>query len=268
MSILKPQKCQECFVVEVLSLERQKHKLKCWGIICHHILSLLLSNTLYCFPCFSLLVVHPKLQPQIIMKYEGFMCRNPSLGLTTKARACKVAGQEGSLGVTFHAPRGAKKCEGMNPHIPMWTPILGIRLPNFQREIVGVKTHWIEVFLISLKTSQQGLQLCFKPHFNQRFACKIMGPQSCWSPNLKILGLPLGSPGTKCHLDVGPVVATEYIIKGKVVASPKSRSWWVLWVRVCPWLVLTPIVLQLCTNQLIVWFCAGPCEWVSACHSS
>jgi hypothetical protein len=31
-------------------------------------------------------------------------CPNPSLGLATKARACKVVGQEGSLGVTSHAP--------------------------------------------------------------------------------------------------------------------------------------------------------------------
>jgi hypothetical protein len=35
-------------------------------------------------------------------------CYNPSLGLATKARACKNAGQEGSLGVTFHAPESAK----------------------------------------------------------------------------------------------------------------------------------------------------------------
>jgi hypothetical protein len=45
-------------------------------------------------------------------------CRNPSLGLVTKARACKVAGQGGSPGVTSHAPKSAKECEGMNPHTP------------------------------------------------------------------------------------------------------------------------------------------------------
>jgi hypothetical protein len=31
-------------------------------------------------------------------------CRNPSLGLATKARVCKGAGQEGSLGVTLILP--------------------------------------------------------------------------------------------------------------------------------------------------------------------
>jgi hypothetical protein len=50
------------------------------------------------------------------------LCRNPSLGLVTKARACKSAGQEGNPGVTFHVPGSAKECEGMNPHIPKGTP--------------------------------------------------------------------------------------------------------------------------------------------------
>jgi len=43
----------------------------------------------------------------------------------------------------------------------------------------------------------------------------------------------------------------KYIIKGKVVASPKSGPWWILWVRICPWLVLAPKVLQLCTDHLM-----------------
>ncbi len=32
----------------------------------------------------------------------------PSLGLATKAKGCKVMGQEGDPGVTSHAPRRAK----------------------------------------------------------------------------------------------------------------------------------------------------------------
>ncbi len=46
----------------------------------------------------------------------------------------------------------------------------------------------------------------------------------------------------------------EYIIRGKVVASPKSRMWWVLWVRVCLWFLLAYRVLKLCTNQFVVWY--------------
>jgi hypothetical protein len=51
-------------------------------------------------------------------------CRNHSLRLATKGRACKSAGQEGSPRVTFHAPESAKECEGMNPHTPKGTPTL------------------------------------------------------------------------------------------------------------------------------------------------
>jgi hypothetical protein len=29
-----------------------------------------------------------------------------------------------------HAPKSAKECEGVNLHIPKWTPILGVGVPN------------------------------------------------------------------------------------------------------------------------------------------
>jgi hypothetical protein len=64
-------------------------------------------------------------------------------------------GQEGSLGVTFHALENARKCEGMNPHTPKGASTLGVwnfgGLLNFQRPITGVKTQWIEKFFISLE---------------------------------------------------------------------------------------------------------------------
>ncbi len=41
----------------------------------------------------------------LTFSFSGGECRNPSLGLTTKARACKVAGQDGKLG-------SESKCEG------------------------------------------------------------------------------------------------------------------------------------------------------------
>jgi hypothetical protein len=50
-------------------------------------------------------------------------CHNPSLGLTTKARACKGEGQEGSLGVIFHAHGSVEKCEGMNLTLPNELPL-------------------------------------------------------------------------------------------------------------------------------------------------
>jgi len=38
-------------------------------------------------------------------------CRNPSLRLVTKVRACKAASQEGSLGVTPHVFRSVGDCD-------------------------------------------------------------------------------------------------------------------------------------------------------------
>jgi len=55
-------------------------------------------------------------------------CHNPSFGFATKARACKVAGQEGSPGVTPHALKNVGKCEGMNPHILKGVSTLGIEV--------------------------------------------------------------------------------------------------------------------------------------------
>jgi len=45
-------------------------------------------------------------------------CYNLGLGLATKARANKCAGQKESPRVTSHALENAGKCEGMNLHIP------------------------------------------------------------------------------------------------------------------------------------------------------
>jgi len=42
-------------------------------------------------------------------------------------------------------------------------------------------------------------------------------------PILGILGLPLGSPGTKCHLDVGPVAKHKVYYKGEGGGFPQVR---------------------------------------------
>jgi len=70
-------------------------------------------------------------------------CYNPSLGVTTKVRACKGAGQEWNPRVTFHVIGSVGKCEGMNPHTPKWAPTLGIGVPMdfriFKRKLQGLK---------------------------------------------------------------------------------------------------------------------------------
>jgi hypothetical protein len=71
------------------------------------------------------------------------ICCNPNLGLTTKARACKGAGQEGSSGVTSYVPGSVGECEGMNTHTPKWAPILGVEVQMdsqiFRKQFQGSK---------------------------------------------------------------------------------------------------------------------------------
>jgi len=73
---------------------------------------------------------------QICVNYHQFMnsltkkdpfCHNPTLGLTTKARAWKVAGQEGSPWLTSHISRSAKSVKG-------WTLTLPSELPFWELE--------------------------------------------------------------------------------------------------------------------------------------
>ncbi len=69
--------------------------------------------------------------------------RNPSFGLATKARGCKVAGQEGSLGVMPHVPDSARECEGIDPHTLKGIPTLGVGVPvdsqMFKEQLQGSK---------------------------------------------------------------------------------------------------------------------------------
>jgi len=86
-------------------------------------------------------------------------------------------------------------------------------------------------------------------------------------PISRISGLQLGSPGTKWHLNAGPMARHIEYSKGKGGGFLKSKLWWVLLICVCPWLVCAPKVLQLCTNQLVVWFMQVHVSNWLACHS-
>ncbi len=86
-------------------------------------------------------------------------------------------------------------------------------------------------------------------------------------PTDAISGLPLGSPGTKSHLDVAPVERRRVYYKGEGGGFPQVRAVVSLVCPGCPWLVLTPKVLQLCTNHLVL-VCASPCKWIKLVTSS
>jgi hypothetical protein len=71
----------------------------------------------------------------------------------------------------------------------------------------GATYHW--------KALDKGLQLCFKLHLNRRSVHKIMGPKVVEVLTLGILGFPFGSPGTKCHFDLGLVAKHKLYYKGE-----------------------------------------------------
>jgi hypothetical protein len=119
---------------------------------------------------------------------------------------------------------------------------------------------------IPLKSSWRGLQLCFRPHLNQRFAHKVMAPQNHGSPNLGNFETPIWeSRDKKNHLDVGPVERCRVYYKGEDGGFPQVQAVVSLVCSSCPWLVLAPKVLQLCINHFVLVLCRP--MWVSkACQ--
>jgi len=67
---------------------------------------------------------------------------------------------------------------------------------------------------IPLEISQQGLQLCFKPHFNPRFAQEVMGPQSHGSPNFGDFETPTWESRNKMLFGCGPHGEAQSILLG------------------------------------------------------
>ncbi len=72
-------------------------------------------------------------------------------------------------------------------------------------------------------------------------------------------------PGKKSHLEVGPVERSKVYYKGEGGGFPQVRAVMNLVCLCCPWLVLTPKVLQLCTNHF-VWVVCRPVWMSKACQ--
>jgi hypothetical protein len=51
-----------------------------------------------------------------------------TMGSRPRQGACKGVNQKWNLGVTFHAPKSGRECEGMNPHTPKWVPTLRVKV--------------------------------------------------------------------------------------------------------------------------------------------
>ncbi len=84
---------------------------------------------------------------------------------------------------------------------------------------------------------------------------KLWTPKVTRVPTLVILGLPFESPRTKCHLDVGLVERHKVYYKGEGGGFPQVWAVVNLVGPSCPWFVLAPKVLKLCTNHLVLVLC-------------
>ncbi len=84
---------------------------------------------------------------------------------------------------------------------------------------------------------------------------KLWAPTVIGVPFVGISGLPFDSPGTKCHLDVGLMERYKIYYKGEGGGFPQVRTVGSLVSPSCPWFVLAPKVLQLCTNHLVLVLC-------------
>jgi hypothetical protein len=83
----------------------------------------------------------------------------------------------------------------------------------------------------SLESSQQELQVCFRPHPNPKFEQRVMNSQNLGSLNRNSFGTPPWESRDKKAIRMWvPRNNVENTIWGKVVASPESGPWWVLWV--------------------------------------
>jgi hypothetical protein len=94
------------------------------------------------------------------------------------------------------------------------------------------------------------------PHFASQ---EVTILQSDTSPNFEIFGTPNVGVFRKTTFGCSPqLLITKNNIRGKVVVSPKSRPWWVLWVRECLW----RFVHQKCFNYALTNLLFGLCKSV------
>jgi hypothetical protein len=82
-----------------------------------------------------------------------------------------------------------------------------------------------------LESFGRELQLCFRHHPNRRSEHEVIALQSCRSSNLGSFKTPLWESKDKKTIWMwASQRGVEYTIWGKVVASPESGPWWVLWI--------------------------------------
>jgi hypothetical protein len=114
---------------------------------------------------------------------------------------------------------------------------------------------------MALERSRRGLQLCFRPRCDRNLQSGVMSSQSLRTTTGTTSGLQFGSPKKKSHLDAASATSCRVYYKGEGGGFPQVRAVMSLMCSCCPWLILAPRVLQLCTNHF-VWVVCRP-MWVS-----
>jgi hypothetical protein len=147
----------------------------------------------------------------------------------TKAKACKVAGQEGSLGVTPHAPGNVGKCEGMNPYTSKGASTLGVGIPMdfhqiFKERLQGSKFNGLRNSLYHWKSLEEGYNFALDFISIGGLHAKLWAPKVAGILVVRISRLPLGSPETKCHSDVSLVKKHRVYYKGEGGGFPQVRA--------------------------------------------
>jgi hypothetical protein len=101
---------------------------------------------------------------------------------------------------------------------------LAVWLPTIKsRESPRSPYVWVACDIL-LESSGWGLQFCLKPHLNQRFAHKGVGPQSRGSPNFRNFEIHTWESWEKCHLDAGLVTSHRIYYKAEGGGLPQVRA--------------------------------------------
>jgi len=110
----------------------------------------------------------------------------------------------------------------------------GVKLAIWLPTTKGWKSTWPWCVQVEcnrpLESSWWELQLCFRPHPNQRSEQIVIVSQSCGSPSCGSFETPPWVTRQKAIRMWVPRGGINNTIWGKVVASPKSEPWWVLWI--------------------------------------
>jgi hypothetical protein len=143
----------------------------------------------------------------------------------------------------------AKKGPGVK--LTVWLPTTKSRESTFSRH-----PNW--KCNTALERSRRGLQLWFRPRYDQTPQSGVMSSQSLRTLTGTVSGQfrdsNLGVPG-KCAIWMQlPWGAAENTIWGKVVAFPESGPWWILCVKVPVACLNTQGCSRMWTNHFVVCF--------------